>query len=252
MLHFLYKISLNDLQINCLTFRNIKPPHSQVSRCLSLQGRRLAVQGHDLIVYIPLETLPTVPFCLILSPAPCVWPALGSVAHPPSLVPTIVRTTTHLLWLFQHWNNNCVFQEPLTATEIMLSAYFTSQAWHEAWQGVGEMPSLPLDPVCFGISHSLSLEKSGWSESYVEHLLLNSTEHVFKHKKKGLFCAPFPFLLILLFWFYMFTCSPAPSTALALALASNDVLGASFPWKAARFFLVAKPWCRRAFDILPL
>lgn len=103
---------------------------------------------------------------------------------------------------------------------------------------LGRCPVSPWTQCALGSITALSLEKPGWSESDVEHLLLNSsTEHVFKHRKEGVVLCPFPVppdtgVLVL----HVYRCAVLLQVLfLSLPSSSTDVLGASFTFKATRF-----------------
>lgn len=70
----------------------------------------------------------------------------------------------------------------IAATKIVLPVYFTSQAWRGMVGCWGDAQSPPAPRVLWVSHSSVTCEKSGWSETYVEHLLLNaSVEYLFSN-----------------------------------------------------------------------
>lgn len=156
-------------------------------------GQRMAVLGQDLCAFFPCGNLTSctflshpVSYSLRLASS---WVCSPSPTSHASHCPHISAVTFSAL-------EQCLCVPG--ATEIVLSACFTSQAW-QGMPGCWEDAQSPLDPACFGVSRSLvPWEKSGWSETNVEHLLLNSCTGQLTGRA-GVVLGPFSFLLILVF-----------------------------------------------------
>lgn len=153
-----------------------------MSRFLSLQGRALAVQeGDDLCVkskkkkgLLPFGSPASYTFLSHpVRPTPHVWPALG--LRPGPHHPRQPLSSPQPIFCGRSSPGTVIalcVPRAVTATEIVLSACFTFQAWHgprRCWGGA----QAPLYPVCWGSATALICE-SGCSGTSMGRLRVNT------------------------------------------------------------------------------